>query len=254
MSQILKEAFDNGRDSKGKRWEDYDTIVCPDGEVIDMQQLLTDQQRACAALSHLLPALGGLISKLRFVYTFRIPTQATDGYNIFINPQFTSHLDLTGKTFVLAHEIMHNLLNHLRRAQVAGHESEKSNIAADYEVNITLAKDLGLVKVDTVKKGGYLIDEKYHTWGYEKIYNDNPRSGGSSSMNNKDQSSQAQQQQQQRNQQGTPQNRPGNVRTNDDGYKGHGGQSGNQPKLDPDYIKGWNDAVNDYISGKLSIN
>lgn len=157
-----------------KRWEDYDTIICPDGEVIDMQKLLVDQQRACAALSHLLPALGGFVSKLRFVYTFRVPTQATDGYNIFINPQFTTHMDLTGKTFVLAHEIMHCLLNHHRRGIDLGHDPMKSNIAADYEVNITLAEDLDLVKVETVKKIGGLIDNKYHHWSYEKIYNDNP--------------------------------------------------------------------------------
>jgi len=232
MSQVIKEAFDNGRDSKGKKWEDYDTIKCPNGEVIDMQKLLEEQQRACAALGHLLPALGGFVSKLRFVYTFRVDTQATDGYNIFINPQFTSHLDLTGKTFVLAHEIMHCLLNHLRRGQELGHPAEKSNIAADYEVNITLAEDLKLIKASSIKSMGALIDSKYHTWGYEKIYADNPPAGNSGSMNNKDQSKQAQQNQ---------------------GQGGSGSSGGNQ-QLDPDYIKGWNDAVKDYMDGKLSIN
>lgn len=234
MSQVFKEAFDEGRDSKGKKWEDYDTILCPDGEVIDMQKLLEEQQRACAALGHLLPALGGFVSKLRPVYTFRVDTQATDGYNIFINPQFTSHLDLTGKTFVLGHEIMHNLLNHLRRAKELGHDMRKSNIAADYEVNVTLSKDLGLVKPETVKKIGGLYDDKYHTWGYEKIYADNPSGGGQGSMNNDSESSQAQQNQ---------------------GQQGQGGGQGNgNQKLDPDYIKGWNDAVKDYMDGKLSIN
>ena len=235
MSNILKENFDSGRDSKGKKWEDYDTIKCPDGEVIDMQKLLEDQQRACAALGHLLPALGGFVSKLRFIYTFRVDTQATDGYNIFINPQFTSHLDLTGKTFVLAHEIMHCLLNHLRRAKELGHDMRKSNIAADYEVNITLAEDLKLIKASSIKSLGALIDNKYHTWGYEKIYNDNPAGGNSGNMNNKDQSQKAQQNQGQ-------------------GQQGQGGGSGENQKLDPDYIKGWNDAVKDYMDGKLSIN
>lgn len=232
MSQFIKE--DDGRDSKGKKWEDYDTILCPDGEVIDMQKLLEEQQRACAALGHLLPALGGFVSKLRFVYTFRVDTQATDGYNIFVNPQFTSHLDLTGKTFVLAHEIMHCLLNHLRRANELGHDPKKSNIAADYEVNITLAEDLKLIKASTIKSIGALIDSKYHTWGYEKIYADNP-SGPSNSMNNKDQSNKAQQNQGKQGQ-------------------GSGGTSGGKQQFDPDYIKGWNDAVKDYMDGKLSIN
>jgi predicted metal-dependent peptidase len=233
MAQVKEaQAFDNGRDSKGKKWEDYDTIKCPNGEVIDMQKLLEEQQRACAALGHLLPALGGFVSKLRFVYTFRVDTQATDGYNVFVNPQFTSHLDLTGKTFVLAHEIMHCLLNHLRRGNELGHDPEKSNVAADYEVNITLAEDLKLIKASSIKSMGALIDSKYHTWGYEKIYADNPSRNSNSSMNNKKQSTQAQQNQ---------------------GQGGSDGDSGNQ-QLDPDYIKGWNDAVKDYMDGKLSIN
>ena len=233
MAQVKEaQAFDNGRDSKGKKWEDYDTIKCPNGEVIDMQKLLEEQQRACAALGHLLPALGGFVSKLRFIYTFRVDTQATDGYNIFVNPQFTSHLDLTGKTFVLAHEIMHCLLNHLRRGNELGHDSKKSNIAADYEVNITLAEDLKLIKASTIKSIGALIDSKYHTWGYEKIYADNPSGGNSGSMNNDGESSQAQQNQGQ----------------------GGGNSGNNQQQFDPDYIKGWNDAVKDYMDGKLSIN
>ena len=230
----IKEALDTGRDSKGKKWEDYDTIKCPDGEIIDMQKLLTEQQRAAAALGHLLPALGGFVSKLRFIYTFRLDTQATDGYNIFVNPQFTSHLDLTGKTFVLAHEIMHCLLNHLRRAKELGHPMEKANIAADYECNVTLAKDLDLVSPGDIKKLDALYDDKYHGWGYEKIYADNPpRGGNGQNMNNKNQSSQAQQNQ---------------------GQQGQGGGQGGNQQLDPDYIKGWNDAVKDYMSGKLSIN
>lgn len=236
MSKILKEGrglFDDGRNSQGKKWEDYDTILCPDGQVIDMQQLLVEQQRAAAALTHLLPALGGFVSKLRFIYTFKVSTQATDGYNIFINPQFTANLDLTGKTFVLAHEIMHCLLNHLRRAQELGHPQDKSNIAADYECNITLSDNLGLVKFDTIKKLGALIDKKYLNWGYEKIYADNPPKPANNSMNNQDQQSQAQKQQGQ--------------------GQGQGGGS-QQEKLSPDYIKGWNDAVNDYETGKLSIN
>ena len=34
-----------GTDGKGKRWEDYDTIKCPNGQVIDMNKLLDEQQR-----------------------------------------------------------------------------------------------------------------------------------------------------------------------------------------------------------------
>lgn len=221
----------NWGDSNGKRWEDYDTIVCPNGQVIDMVKLIDEQQRAKAALIHIMPVFGGFVNKLRHIYTFRVPTQATDGVNIFVNPQFTYNLDLTGKVFVMAHEIMHCVLNHLRRGK--SHDPERSNIAADYEVNITLA-NMGLVKIDTVKKLEGLIDTKYSDWGYEKIYDDNPSGASSQSMNNQKQSSQAQQ-----NQQGQ-------------GSGSGSGQGGDQQYSD-DFKKGWAQAMEDYKNGKLKL-
>lgn len=228
---IIKEASSWDTDSNGKKWEDYDTIKCPDGQIIDMQKLLDEQQRAKAALLHIMPFFGGFANKLRPVYTFRIPTQAVDGVNIFINPQFTYNLDLTGKVFVMAHEIMHCVLNHLRRGK--SHNPEKSNIAADYEVNITLA-DMGLVKMDTMTKLDALVDRKYSDWGYERIYDDNPSGSPGQSMNNQKQSSQAQQNQQGSSGQGSP----------------NGG--GNQQYSD-DYKKGWAQAMEDYKNGKLKL-
>jgi hypothetical protein len=160
-----------GTDGNGKRWEDYDTIVCPNGQVIDMNKLLDDQQRAVAGLVHIMPFFNTFVGKLRTIYTFRVKTQATDGYNLFVNPQFTYNLDMTGKVFVLAHEIMHCVLNHMRRGK--NHNPEKSNIAADYEVNAWIA-DIGLIQPSTITKLGALYDKKYSSWGYEKIYDSNP--------------------------------------------------------------------------------
>lgn len=228
---IIKEANNFSgwnQDTNGKKWEDYDTIVCPDGQVIDMVKLLDDQQRAKAALVHLLPAFGGLVSKLKFIYTFKISTQATDGYYLLVNPQFTYNLDLTGKVFVMAHEVMHCILNHMRRGK--GHDREKSNIAADYEVNSTLAL-LDLVRGETILKIGGLYDKKYDNWGYEKIYNEQPPSQSQQSMNNKQQQHQAQQNQQQSPKQGNSQ----------------------QETFSDEYKKGWAQAIADYKSGKLKL-
>lgn len=217
-------------DSNGKKWEDYDTIKCPDGQIIDMVALIDEQQRAKAALVHILPFFNAFINRLRPVYTFRIPTQATDGKNIFINPQFTANLDLTGKVFVMAHEIMHCVLNHLRRGK--GHDHERSNVAADYEVNITLA-DMGLVKIGTMQKLKALVDQKYSGWGYEKIYDDNPPGSSGQSMNNQSQQSQAQKNQQ--------------------GQQGQGGGGNSNQQYSEDYKKGWAQAMEDYKNGKLKL-
>ena len=79
---------------------------------------------------------------------------------------------------MMAHEIMHCVLNHMRRGK--GHDHEKSNIAADYEVNAWI-NDIGLIRSATMEKIGALYDKKYSGWGYEKIYADNP-SGPKDSM------------------------------------------------------------------------
>lgn len=226
--QVLEGGWDEDRN--GKRWEDYETIVCPDGTVVDMVNLLEEQHRAMAALTHLAPMFGGFISKLRFIYTFRVKTQATDGFNIFVNPQFTAAMDFTGKCFVMAHELMHCLLNHMRRGK--GHNHDRSNIAADYEVNVTLA-DIGLFKEATMKKLDAYIDMKYRGWGYEKIY-DTITQSAKDSMDNGDESKEAEKNQDQSQQ----------------GQSGSGG--GNQDKqYSDDFKAGWAQAIADWKAGKV---
>lgn len=199
-----------------KKWEDYDTIKCPNGQIIDMQALLAEQQNAKVALIRVMPWLGGFIGRLRFVYTFRVQTQATDGYNLFVNPQFTYNLNLLQKTFVLAHEVMHCLLNHMRRAQGRGDDMNKANVAADYEANIALA-DVPPFSVKMIKDMHALIDENFRTLSYEEIYDKVSSSGDS-----------------QQNQQGQK-----------DAQK--------NSRYSQDYKDGWNQAMKDYKEGKISI-
>ena len=236
MSTLIKKTINESSwgDSNGKKWEDYDTITCPDGQVIDMQKLLDDQQRAKAALTHLEPSIGGLVGRLRPIYTFRVSTQATDGVNLFINPQFTYNLNLTEKTFVMAHEVMHCLLNHMRRGIGAGHDPQKSNIAADYECNITLSNN-GMFKYSTIEGLGALIDQKYSGWGYEKIYDSNPSGPNNGNMNNDKDKNKAEKNQQ--------------------GQQDQGSGGGNQQKqqYSEEYKKGWAKAIEDYKKGKIKL-
>lgn len=229
ITNIRESALDTDQD--GKRWEDYETIVCPDGQVIDMVQLLDDQYQAMAALHHLAPFLGGFIGKLRFVYTFHVKTQATDGNNIFVNPQFTANLDLTGKCFVMAHEIMHCLLNHMRRSK--GHNHMRSNIAADYEVNATLA-DIKLFKVATMSNLNALINMDYVGKGYEEIY-ELVRVSGGDTMSNEEEANKA---------------RKNNGMSPQGGGSGSG--KGNQIYSD-DYKSGWAQAIADWQAGKIKV-
>ena len=206
-----------------KKWEDYDKIICPNGQEIDMNVLLDDQERAKAALVHLCPFFGEFISKLRPVYTFRIEPQATDGKNLLINPQFTYNLNFSEKVFVLAHELMHCVLNHMRRIQKQGWPMDRANVAADYECNITISKEsggMGIISLDTMKKLGAYVDKKYMSWGLEAIYTDCNKSYNDNQENKKGQSD---------------------------------ASDPAQQKADKDYIKGWNQAIADWKSGKLKL-
>lgn len=212
-----------------KRLEDYDVVVGPSGKKIDMAKLLDDQHRAMASLRHIAPHFGGLITSLQFVYTYKVDTQATDGFRVFVNPEFTDSLDHTGKVFVMAHELMHCLLNHLRRGKKIDAMNQKGNIAADYEVNQTLV-DMGLFKTSTIEKLKGFIDAKWSKVSFETIYSKMPNppsmpsQGGGGDKNQQGQ--QNQQNQQNQNGQGNSQGQQGNQ----SGQEGQG-SSGTEANL-----------------------
>lgn len=198
------------------RIEDMDFVFSPDtGERIDIKQLLEDQDDAKIALISKYPFFSELVDKLQPIYTWEVKTQATDGTRLFINPEFTSKLSIQEKIFVLAHEVMHNALDHLGRAQFLGHDLELSNIAGDYEINALLA-NAGLMSGSQIKSKGFLYDKKYddEKWAYEEIYEDRPKGGS------------------------------------DGGGSGGGDQT---MEYDDDFIRGYQQAIDDYLSGKLKL-
>jgi predicted metal-dependent peptidase len=110
-------------------------------------------------------------------------TAATDGRNIYYNPKFMG--DLTDKqiVFVVCHELLHVLLDHLGRGKTDN--KMLSNIAADFAVNAILVKEkigdhIGqyITKADLINydaknpKVGTLYDTRYVEWSYEQIYDD----------------------------------------------------------------------------------
>ena len=170
-----------------KKWEDYDEVVSPSGKRIDMRKLVDEQQTAKIALGNHIPWFKQFLSNFRFIYTFQVDTQSTDGRDIFVNPEFTSELDFEGKVFVMAHEILHCVLNHFRRAAAMGVTPTEANEAADYEVNSTLVHATlanGRNLFSAAPKWCY-YNEKYTGWSFERIFkeigaskNQQPRSGG----------------------------------------------------------------------------
>ena len=95
------------------------------------------------------------------------PTAATDGRNLYYNTQFFNAMSNKEIEFVIAHEILHCIFDHLTRRE--DREPMLFNIAADYLVNNTLVRDrIG----DMPTLVPCFQDWKYSDWTAEEVYED----------------------------------------------------------------------------------
>lgn len=190
----LNEA-DNYR-SQSKKIEDQDSITIMTNKgpkTIDVKAMTKEVDNVIGDIATTFPYFGSLITNMVPIYTWEVPTMATDGARVFMNPLFTFELSKVGKYFVLMHELMHCILDHMNREKISGmRDHKKANIAADYEVNALLVWDAKIVKENIVTSLGALLDKKYEGWVFEKIYADNPKMGNQDNKNNKPQQGQGQ--------------------------------------------------------------
>jgi len=95
-------------------------------------------------------------------------TAATDGRTIFFNREFFTPMTTKQVEFVIAHEIMHNVFDHLGRKE--SRDAKLFNIAADYCVNGQLIRDrIGDVPPKEIK---IFHDTKYYGKSAEEVYDD----------------------------------------------------------------------------------
>lgn len=93
-----------------------------------------------------------------------LPTLATDGRNMWVNPEFWATLELDLKISALAHEIGHKMLLHCSRR--GARHPMLWNIAADYVVN-------AILKQNGFKLGkDWLYNAQYEGWAVEAVYHD----------------------------------------------------------------------------------
>lgn len=96
-----------------------------------------------------------------------LTTAATEGRNLFYNAKFVNALDQQELEFLVAHEVLHIVYDHIGRREERN--PKLSNIAADFAVNGDLVKhNIGRM-ITTVD---CLYDKKYDGWCYEAIYDD----------------------------------------------------------------------------------
>jgi predicted metal-dependent peptidase len=114
------------------------------------------------------PFFGNMATRLRIQCGDAwCPTAAVDGRNLYFNTQFFNALSNREIEFVIAHEILHCVFDHLMRRE--DRDAIIYNIAADYIVNNILVRDrIG----DKPKIIQIYQDFKYENWSSEEVYDE----------------------------------------------------------------------------------
>lgn len=153
--------------SKKKHWQP-DPNITPEKleymrkEVVD--RIIT--ARIGLLLRH--PFFGNMATRLRIQAADDwLPTAAVDGRNLFFNTQFFNAMNNKEIEFVIAHEILHCVFDHLSRRE--DRNPVLHNIASDYIVNNLLVRDRIGEKPKVVD---CYQDFKYQDWTSEEVYDD----------------------------------------------------------------------------------
>lgn len=85
------------------------------------------------------PFFASLLLSMPIIEDKSIATLATNGEYIKFNPTYVESLSLQETVFVLAHEVLHSVFEHMYRR--GNREPKQWNAAADYIINDTLVKE-----------------------------------------------------------------------------------------------------------------
>jgi predicted metal-dependent peptidase len=153
---------------KSAKIEDYGVVYNQEGEAINMRELRNEMESAKTAIVSQSPLFAPYVHNFTPIYTWLVPTMATDGIRLFVNPSFAKKLSWHQKIFVLIHEIMHCVLIHMERLK--GRDGTLFNIAGDYEVNDLIVDTINDFDEKFMTEIGGLYDKQYLNWPVEKIY------------------------------------------------------------------------------------
>ena len=114
------------------------------------------------------PFFGNMATRMKMIDASEwCSTLATDGRNFYYSNDFVNKLTPKQCEFGFAHEVLHNVFDHLGRRD--SRDPKLSNIAADYAANQIL-KDERIGEVPDFIK--IFQDNKYRGWSYEQIYDE----------------------------------------------------------------------------------
>jgi predicted metal-dependent peptidase len=145
----------------------------PDPDLTEEQLIEMDKEvyerivtaRVGLLLRH--PFFGNMATRLKIQRADWLPTAAVDGRNLFYNVQFFNAMNNKEIEFVVAHEILHMVFDHLERRE--DRDPRLYNISCDYIVNNTLVDD----RIGSVPSiVNCFQDFKYRGWASEAVYDD----------------------------------------------------------------------------------
>ena len=113
-------------------------------------------------LRHRAPFFATLAMFARYESSEKIPTAATDGRTVFINPNFFNPLSPAEQDGLLLHEVLHAALLHIPRRNAR--DKQRWNIAADIVINGMILKQ-GM----QLPKGG-MVNHDMENFSSEEVY------------------------------------------------------------------------------------
>ena len=150
------------------RWEEIKNT--PEVEITDELRAEVLDKIIVARVGLLLrhPFFGNMATRLVIKEaTDWCPTAATDGRHLFYSVPFFAKMTNKEVEFVIAHEILHCVYDHMTRRE--DRDAMLHNIAADYIVNNTLVRDgIGEKPADIP----IYQDFKYEGWTSEAVYDE----------------------------------------------------------------------------------
>ena len=141
-----------------------------------MTEAMEEMTIARIALLLKQPFFGTLAMKLHMIecdeaMAKKMKTAAVDGRRMWFNTEFVMSMDKEERMFLVGHEVLHCVFEHLRRR--VDRDPKIWNAACDYVINATLVEaGMKMPKVG-------LYEDKYLNWTSEDVYDEMIKNGDS---------------------------------------------------------------------------
>jgi predicted metal-dependent peptidase len=116
------------------------------------------------------PFFGNMATRLHFIDATKwCPTAATDGRNFYFNRNFVAALKPAEVLFLVGHEVLHGVYDHLNKKWLGSRIPKLANIAQDYVINLDLL-DAGIG--EQIQLVEICVDWRFRGKIWEEVYNE----------------------------------------------------------------------------------